>query len=162
MPSGESRSNKPKRPTKVDNNEDVEMNGIGTSSNIKENHLNGEEEKPFSFLAMMGRTTQVNDDSNLQVKTEDGNISLYRESENGSKFSPVFFVDENTQFVRSSVNSFCRKNSKEELYFNFNKNRGAVINFYKNEKKTAMRNQRNRQKELTDGKIKRKESEEQN
>lgn len=67
----------------------------------------------------------------MQAKTEIGNISLYGGSE---KCSPSFFVDENTEFVKKSVQAFCRKNSKEEIYANFNRNRGAVINVFKNKK----------------------------
>nr|CAD2141715.1 unnamed protein product [Meloidogyne enterolobii] len=110
---------------------------------------------------MMGRSTQVVDDSSLQAKSEIGNISLYGGSE---KCSPSFFVDENDEFVKKSVQAFCRKNSKEEIYANFNRNRGAVINFYKSEKKAAMKNKRNRQKEdsSTNEKMKLERSEEQN
>uniref|UniRef100_A0A915PFX9 Centriolar and ciliogenesis-associated protein HYLS1 C-terminal domain-containing protein n=4 Tax=Meloidogyne TaxID=189290 RepID=A0A915PFX9_9BILA len=165
-PSNESRFNKPKRPKNADYSVNDEMRGVGVegnSSNTTENPLDGEKE-PFSFLAMMGRAPQVGDDTSLQAKTEIGNISLYGGSE---KCSPSFFVDENTEFVKKSVQAFCRKNSKEEIYANFNRNRGAVINFYKSEKKAAMKNKRNRQKEdnnssSTNEKIKLEQSEGQN
>ncbi|CAK5080260.1 unnamed protein product [Meloidogyne enterolobii] len=111
---------------------------------------------------MMGRSTKVADDSSLQAKAEIGNISLYGGSE---KCSPSFFVDENDEFVKKSVQAFCRKNSKEEIYANFNRNRGAVINFYKSEKKAAMKNKRNHQKgdnnsSLTNEKMKVEKNEE--
>ncbi|KAF7636282.1 HYLS1_C domain-containing protein [Meloidogyne graminicola] len=111
-----------------------------------EKHGSDEKEVPFSFLAMMGRSNHANNIEE-KVKEENKNISLYKGNQNGSKFFPVFFVDKNTDYVNNSLKLFCKQTSKDELFASFNKSRGTIINFYKNEKKSAIKNQKIRKQE---------------